>query len=66
MQESEKNRAAMKSLVCCTHFLTGHHTAHSTNISQLVDLVVSCGARELQVFVEMPQGMQYTLLEGHW
>ena len=42
----------MKYLVCCTHFLTWHHIAHSTNFSQLVDLVVSCGARELQVFVE--------------
>ena len=49
MQEREKNRAAMKSLVrCCTHFLTRHHIAHSTNFTQLVDLVVSCGARELQ------------------
>ena len=42
----------MKSLVHCTHFLTRHHIAHSTNFTQLVDLVVSCGARELQVFVE--------------
>ena len=52
MQERVKNRAAMKSLVRCTHFLTRHHIAHSTNSTQLVDLVVSCGARELQVFVE--------------
>ena len=69
MQEREKNRAAMKSFVRCTHFLTRHHIAHSTNFTQLVDLVVSCGARELQVFVEnvsRPQGMQYTLLEGQW
>ena len=52
MQEREKNRAAMKSLVRCTHFLTRHHIAHSTNFTQLVDLVVSCGTRELQVVVE--------------
>ena len=52
MQEREKNRAAMKSLVRCTHFLTWHHIAHSTNFTQLVDLVVFCGTRELQVFVE--------------
>ena len=52
MQEKEKNRAAMKSLVCCTHFLTRHHIAHSINFTQLVYLVVSCGARELQVFLE--------------
>ena len=66
MQDRKKNRAAMKSLVRCTHFLTWHHTAHSTNFTQLVDLVVFCGARELQVIVEMPQGMQYTLLGGYW
>ena len=52
MQEREKNSAAMKSLVRCTHFLTRHHIAHSTNFTQLVDLVVSCGARELQVFIK--------------
>ena len=52
MQEREKNRAVMKSLVRCTHFLTQHHIAHSTNFTQLVDLVTSCGVRELQVFVE--------------
>ena len=52
MQEREKNRATMKSLIHCTHFLTQHYIAHSTNFTQLVDLVVSWGARELQVFVE--------------
>ena len=65
MQEREKNRAAMKSIVRCTHFLTRHHIPHSTNFTKLVDLM-SCGAREMQVFVEMPQGMQYTLLEEEW
>ena len=33
------------------HFLTRNHIAHSTNFTQLW-LVVSCGARELQVFLE--------------
>ena len=47
MQEREKNRAVMKSPVRCTHFFTWHHIAHSTNFTQLVDLVVSCGARKL-------------------
>ena len=42
----------MKYFVRCTHFLTRHHIAHSANFSQLVDLVVFCGARELQVLVE--------------
>ena len=41
MQEREKNRAEMKSLVCCTHFLTRHHISHYTTYN------VSCGAREL-------------------
>ena len=52
MQEREKNRAAMKSLVHCTHFLARHHISHSTNFTQLVDFVVSCRARELQVSIE--------------
>ena len=34
MQEREQNRAAMKSLVRCTHFLTRHRIAHSTNFTQ--------------------------------
>ena len=50
----EKNRNAMKALLRCTHFLAHHHIAHATNFSQLVELVVSCGARELQV---VPQKM---------
>ena len=52
MQEREKNRAAMKFLVRCTHFVIRHHIAHSTNFTQLVDLVMSCGARELQISIE--------------
>ena len=50
--QKDKNRAAMKSLLRCTHFLTRHNIAHSTNFTELVDLVVSCGTGELQVFVE--------------
>ena len=52
MQERGKNRPAMKSLVLCSQLLTWHYIAHSTNFTQLVDLVVSWGTRELQVFVE--------------
>ena len=51
-QERVNNRAAMKSLVRCTYFLTRHHIAHSTNFTQLLNLAMSCGARELQLFVE--------------
>ena len=64
MQEREQNRAVMKSLVWCTHFLTHHHIAYSNNFTQSFDLVMSCGAMELQVSLKIPQGMQYTLLEG--
>ena len=46
-RETERNRAGMKSLIQCTHFLVCHHIAHSTNFTHLVDLVVSCGAKEL-------------------
>ena len=53
MQEREKDRAAMKSLVRGTHFLTRHHIAHFTNFTQLVDLIVSWETREFQVFVEI-------------
>ena len=49
--EREKNRAAIKSLVRSTHFLTHRHIAHSTNFTQLIDLVLSCRARESQNFL---------------
>ena len=65
MQERE-NRAAKKSLVRCTHFLTQHHIAHSTNFTQLVDLVMSCRARKLQVFVENASRNAVYTLEGQW
>ena len=51
-QERAKSRAAIKSLILCTHFLTCQHITHSTNFTQLVDLVVSYGAQDLQIFVE--------------
>ena len=76
MQGREKNRTAMKFLVHCTHFLTRLHSAHSINFTQLVDLVVSCGVRKLQVFIEnaswnavyTSQGAEADLIEtlGTW
>ena len=50
-QESErlKNRAA---LLRCTHFLAWHHIAHTTNFSDLVGLVMSCGGEDLRYFIE--------------
>ena len=43
MQERMRNRAAVKSLIDCTHFLARQHISRTTNFSKLVDLVVSCG-----------------------
>ena len=56
IQEREKNRAAMKSLIRCTHFLTRHHISHFTTFT------LSCGTRELQVFFEnASRNAAYTL-----
>ena len=52
MQERMRNRAAVKSLIRCTHFLAHQHIAHTTNFSKLVDLVVSCGGEDLKYFME--------------
>ena len=51
-QERMRNRAAIKSLIRCTHFLARQHIAHTTNFSKLVDLVVSCGGEDLKYFME--------------
>ena len=50
--ERLKNRAAIKSLIRCTHFLARHHIAHATNFSSLVDLIVSYGGEDLRLFIE--------------
>ena len=52
MQERMRNRAAVKSLIRCTHFLACQHIAHTTNFSKLVDLVVSCGGEDFKYFME--------------
>ena len=52
MQEIMRNRAAVKSLIRCIHFLARQHIAHTTNFSKLVDLVVSCGGEDLKYFME--------------
>ena len=43
---------AIKTLLRCTHFLTRHHIAHTTNFEDLVSLVESCGSEYLKVFSE--------------
>ena len=50
----------MKSLVCCTHFLTQHHISHFTTFT------VSCWARELQAFFENANAVYTSLLVGQW
>ena len=52
MQERMRNRAAVKSLIRCIHFLARQHIAHTTNFSKLVDLVVSYGGEDLKYFME--------------
>ena len=46
-----KNRAAIKSLIRCTHFLALQHIAHTTNFEKLIDLVVACGGEDLKYFM---------------
>ena len=59
--ERMRNRAAIKSLIRCTHFLARQHIAHTTNFSTLVDLVVSCGSEHLKYFMEkMGKNAMYT------
>ena len=50
--ERMRNRAAIKSYICCTHFLARQHIAHTTNLSKLGDLVVSCGGEDLKYFMD--------------
>ena len=50
--EGQNNRTAIKSLICCTHFIAQNHTADTTNFDKLVDLVVACGGESLKTFLE--------------
>ena len=51
-QERMRNRAAIKSFIRCTHFLTRQHIPHTTNFDKIVDLVISCGGEDLKHFLE--------------
>ena len=51
-QERMKNRAALKSFIRCTHFLTRQHIPHTTNFEKIVHLVISCGGEDLKHFLE--------------
>ena len=59
MQERMRNRAAVKSLIRCTHFLARQHIAHITYFSKLVDLVVSCGGEDLKYFMKTGKNATY-------
>ena len=53
-EEKMKNRAVVKALIRCTHFLACQHFAHSTKLEKLVSLVVACGGKDLKSFLETP------------
>ena len=49
--ERSKNRKATKALLGCTHYLCKQHIPHTPNFSKLIDLIVSCGGKDLEEFV---------------
>ena len=49
--ERSKNRKAIKAFLGCTHYLCKQHIPHTTNFSKLIDLIVSCGGKDLEEFV---------------
>ena len=49
--ERSKNRKTIKALLGCTHYLCKQHIPHTSNFSQLIDLIVSCGGKDLEEFV---------------
>ena len=51
-EEKMKNRAAVKALIRCPHFLACQHIAHNTIFEKLVSLVVACGGEDLKTFLE--------------
>ena len=46
--ERSKNKKAIKALLGCTHYLCKQHIPHTTNFSKLIDLIVSCGGKDLE------------------
>ena len=46
-----KNRNAIKSFLCCTHFPSKKEILHTTNFDKLINLVISCGRKDLEEFV---------------
>ena len=48
------NRKAIKSFICCAHFLARQHISHTTNFDKLVELVANCtcGVEDLKNFLD--------------
>ena len=51
VSERSKNQKAIKALLGCTHYLCQQQIHHITNFSNLIDLIVSCGGKDLKEFV---------------
>ena len=61
-EEKRKNRAGIKALIHCTHFLADQHFTHTTNFNKLVGLVVSCSGENLKTSLETTgKKMKYVL-----
>ena len=51
-EEKMKNRAAVKALICYSHFIAHQYIAHSTHFEKLVSLIMACGGEDLKTFLE--------------
>ena len=58
--ERSKNRKATKAVFRCTHYMCKQHIPHTTNFSKVIDLIVSCGGKDLEEFVrKAPKNASY-------
>ena len=51
------NKKAIKSFICCAHFLACQHIPHATNFEKLVELVVFCGDEDLKISLKEQEEM---------
>ena len=61
-RQRDENRMVLKKLLRCTYYLAKNRIAHTTNFADLVELVIACGADDLQRFVhdEVRRNAKYT------
>ena len=52
-KEKAENCTIVKKLLRCTYFLAKNRVAHTTNFTDLVELMIFCGANDLQRFFTM-------------